>query len=241
MQRIVMLFATGEFLSKALLAALFAFLAVMKMASINERLVAWDRGRGFEKHVDLCADIAGLAFLILLLVMTSTRLKPNRTAGGWEPRISALIGSFLSFALVALPQAELGLTWRAAGVVLVAVGTVLSILVLARLGRSFSIVPQARRLVTTGPYAYVRHPLYLCEQIAIIGVAVVHFSALAVLILIIQWLFQLRRMANEERLLRTIFPEYPAYASQTPRVFPRVFRLPQKDVGTALRQERATF
>jgi protein-S-isoprenylcysteine O-methyltransferase Ste14 len=102
---------------------------------------------------------------------------------------------------------------------------VLSILVLVRLGRSFSIVPQARRLVTTGPYAYVRHPLYLSEEIAIIGVVVVHFSALAVLILIVQWMFQLRRMVNEERLLRAHFPEYDSYATATPRIIP--LSLPQ--------------
>lgn len=220
MKRIVWLSATGEFLSKAALVALFAFLAVMKFASINARMTAWDPSYDFENYVDLCADVAGLGFLILLLVLTTTRLKPNRTAEGWEPRISALIGSFLSFALVALPQAEFAPAWRAAGVVLIAVGMVLSILVLARLGRSFSIVPQARRLVTTGPYACVRHPLYLCEEIAVVGVAVVHFSALAALILIVQWLFQLRRMANEERLLRDHFPEYAYYAAVTPRILP---------------------
>ena len=220
MKRIMMLSTTGEFLGKAALVSLFAFLAVLKLTSLNGRLAAWDQSHGAEKYVDLSSDVAGLGFMVLLLVLTTTRLRPSRTAEGWEPRISALIGSFLSFALVALPQAELGPAWRAAGVVLVAVGMVLSILVLARLGRSFSIVPQARRLVTTGPYAYVRHPLYLCEEIAIIGVAVVHFSALAVLILIIQWIFQLRRMVNEERLLRAHFPEYASYASDTPRIVP---------------------
>jgi len=220
MKRITMLSTAGEFVGKAALVTLFAFLAVMKVASINGRLAVWNQGQGFEKYVDLSADVAGLGFLVLLVVLTTTRLRPNRTAEGWEPRISALIGSFLSFALVALPPADLGPAWRAAGVVLIAVGMVLSILVLARLGRSFSIVPQARRLVTTGPYAYVRHPLYLCEEIAIIGVAVVHFSALAVLILVIQWIFQLRRMANEERLLQTHFPEYASYAAVTPRITP---------------------
>ena len=220
MKRIMMLSTTGEFLGKAALVTIFTFLAVLKLASINGRIAAWDQSHGAEKYVDLSADVAGLGFLILLLMLTTTRLRPNRTAEGWEPRISALVGSFLSFSLVALPQAELGPAWRATGVILIAVGMVLSILVLARLGRSFSIVPQARRLVTTGPYAYVRHPLCLCEEIAIVGVAVVHFSALAVLILVIQWIFQLRRMVNEERLLRSHFPEYASYATATPRIIP---------------------
>jgi protein-S-isoprenylcysteine O-methyltransferase Ste14 len=39
------------------------------------------------------------------------------------------------------------------------------------LGRSISILPQARQLVTSGPYAFVRHPLYLGEMTAMLGIA----------------------------------------------------------------------
>lgn len=239
MKRSMMLSTAGEFLGKAALVTLFAFVAVLKLASINRRLAAWDESHGAEQYVDLSADVAGLVFMVLLLVLTTTRLRPNRTAGGWEPRITALIGAFLSFALVALPPADLGPAWRAAGVILIAVGTVLSILVLARLGRSFSIVPQARQLVTTGPYAYVRHPLYLCEEIAVIGAALVHFSALAVLILVVQWIFQLRRMVNEERLLKTHFPEYASYAATTPRIIPWPRRGARARVGWTMPPTRS--
>ena len=222
MNQVLRLVTSGEFLGKGALLVVFTGIAGLKSLSITARIASWGQAAGAEKYIDLAADLAGLGFLILLLLLTLTRLNPKQTAAGWEPRVSALLGSFLSFSLVALPPAEFGPAWRAAGVVLIAVGSALSIYVLARLGRSFSIVPQARRLVTTGPYAMVRHPLYLCEEIAIIGVVLLHLSPLAILIGATQWIFQLRRMANEERLLSASFPEYAAYAARTPRVIPRL-------------------
>jgi protein-S-isoprenylcysteine O-methyltransferase Ste14 len=57
----------------------------------------------------------------------------------------------------------------------------------------------------------------------VLGIALTHLSIEAVLIVIVQWLFQLRRMTNEEKVLRAAFPEYDAYAKRTPKVIPRLF------------------
>ena len=48
--------------------------------------------------------------------------------------------------------------------------SVLGVLTLSFLGRSFSVMPEARRLVTTGPYSIVRHPLYLFELLGVVGI-----------------------------------------------------------------------
>jgi len=114
---------------------------------------------------------------------------------------------------------------------MVIAGWMLSAYVLIGLGRAFSIMAQARRLVTTGPYAIVRHPLYLSEEIAMIGIALRHWSPGAALIVCVQWLFQLRRMTNEESVLRSTFPEYAVYATRTPKVIPRLF--PRFSLGHA--------
>jgi hypothetical protein len=50
------------------------------------------------------------------------------------------------------------------------ISEVLIVYTLPSLGWSFSLVPQARTLVTSGPYAIVRHPLYLVEETAIAGI-----------------------------------------------------------------------
>ena len=88
---------------------------------------------------------------------------------------------------------------------------------LLSLGRSFSLIPQARGLVTSGPYAIVRHPLYLVEEAAIGGV-LLHYAGFAALtFLVLHVAVQIRRIHFEEEILQKTFLEYAAYARQTPR------------------------
>jgi apolipoprotein N-acyltransferase len=97
-----------------------------------------------------------------------------------------------------------------------------SALVLWRLGKSFSILPEARKLVTGGPYAYVRHPLYSVEIITILGTAL-QFAApwswiIAVIVVVLLWI----RSHFEEQVLEQTFPEYAAYRARTKRFIPGV-------------------
>jgi protein-S-isoprenylcysteine O-methyltransferase Ste14 len=216
--------SAGEVLGKAILLAVFGVFAALKALAIKSQLGSWEPGQVVEKYIELAAQFASLAFLVLLLSLTLLRFRPQGTAGGWEPRVSALMGTFLSLSLVALPMADLGPVLRVVAIALVLAGWLSSIYVLAWLGRSFSIMAQARRLVTRGPYRVVRHPLYVCEEIATIGMVLLCLSPMAVLIAAVQWMFQLRRMTNEERVLRASFPEYADYAAKTPKIIPRLFR-----------------
>src|SRR5258708_1311431 len=54
------------------------------------------------------AIIANVMFLSLVASTTLTRLTPIQKARGIQPRIAALLGTFLSIALALLPKAELG-------------------------------------------------------------------------------------------------------------------------------------
>jgi protein-S-isoprenylcysteine O-methyltransferase Ste14 len=102
------------------------------------------------------------------------------------------------------------------------VGTSLSFVVLRWLGKSFSIFAEARRLVTEGPYRIVRHPLYLCEGVALVGVTLQVLSPLAVLMAIAIVMVQCRRMINEEAILQAAFPEYRVYAANTSFLIPKL-------------------
>lgn len=55
------------------------------------------------------------------------------------------------------------------GVALVVGGCLFAGASLLALGRSFGVFPARRALVTHGPYAWVRHPVYLGELIALLG------------------------------------------------------------------------
>jgi protein-S-isoprenylcysteine O-methyltransferase Ste14 len=88
------------------------------------------------------------------------------------------------------------------------------------LGRCFGILPEARGLVTRGPYRLVRHPVYLGELGVcaglVIGAPTIWNIACAALILAAQ----IVRMGLEERALEAEFPEYAAYARRTSRIVP---------------------
>ena len=172
--------------------------------------------------LDFGSQLAGLAFMMLIIFMTLVRLKPLRAAEGWEPRFSAFMGTFLTFLLPFLPQTQVSPALQTISIVLMVCGFSLSIWVLRWLGRSLSVTAQARRLIVQGPYAIVRHPLYLTEGIAVIGLILNHFSLEALLLGAIQWGFQLRRMTNEEKVLRSTFSEYANYAIKTPKLVPRL-------------------
>jgi protein-S-isoprenylcysteine O-methyltransferase Ste14 len=89
------------------------------------------------------------------------------------------------------------------------------------LGRAFSVLPEARRLVTRGPYAVIRHPVYLGEIGACCGLAVASPSLANTILLAALIAAQSIRMGLEERALSQAFPEYRAYALRTPRLIPR--------------------
>lgn len=183
---------------------------------------------GAERHgsdhlfLNIAARASSALFVALAAATTLTRLPPVRKAAGLEPRIAAVLGTFLLTALAMLPRQELPPIALGLSSTLIIAGMLTSFVVLRWLGRAFSIMAEARRLVTHGPYSFVRHPLYVCEELAVIGTFIQVISPLAVIILILHGVFQIRRMLHEERVLTTSFPEYEQYARQTPRLIPAV-------------------
>jgi protein-S-isoprenylcysteine O-methyltransferase Ste14 len=164
-----------------------------------------------------------IAYLVVIAATVVARMRPARKARGAEPRISALIGTFLLTAVMLFPRRELSLSADMVSTVLTLAGSTFAIVVLTQLRASFSIMAEARQLVTIGVYRLVRHPLYLAEEIAAIGVMMQFFSPWTALILVIQIGFQLRRMRNEEVILAEIFPEYLAYRERTARLVPGIY------------------
>jgi protein-S-isoprenylcysteine O-methyltransferase Ste14 len=164
-----------------------------------------------------------LLFFVLAALLALIRMRPLGKAPRLQPRLSALAGSFLLLSVVLFPRHDLsiGLNLLSAGLILL--GHLLAVYALASLGRSFSIMAEARRLVIDGPYALVRHPLYVAEEIAVIGLFLQHASFWTALLVVAHFAFQLQRMRNEEQILRETFPAYAAYAARTQRLIPGVY------------------
>jgi protein-S-isoprenylcysteine O-methyltransferase Ste14 len=171
----------------------------------------------------LAARISLLIFLGLLIFFHTIRSRPVSRASGWEPKISAVLGLTLGNVLLLLDRSTPSPMLDLASTLLLLLGNYLCVVVLLHLGRSVSIMAEARKLVTSGPYRVIRHPLYLAEQIAIVGIFLQFMSWQAALVLLLHFVFQVRRMLNEERILTETFPQYREYAARTSRLIPGVW------------------
>ncbi len=102
------------------------------------------------------------------------------------------------------------------GLVLALIG--LGGIVLARytLGRSFSVTPQARALVTTGIYSRIRNPIYVSGMVVFIGVLLMVRRPYLWLALFVIAVAQIIRAREEARVLEAKFGDaYREYRART--------------------------
>jgi protein-S-isoprenylcysteine O-methyltransferase Ste14 len=162
---------------------------------------------------------------IALLVHRAPKAEDRRVT----MRIVAITASFL-LVVVALffplgPELYTpakALLWAALGTSVCGMALVLSSI--ATLRGNFSIMPEVRELVVSGPYRLVRHPIYLAE-LMITSAGVVAYPrvvlALAELLLVA---LQVVRIAAEERLLDSSFSAFDEFARATPfRLLPGIW------------------
>ena len=110
--------------------------------------------------------------------------------------------------------------WPTAGLVLVTIAAFLSLASLLSLGRSFGIRPALRRLVTRGPYRFVRHPIYLSDILGDVGYNLQEWNIGTLLLVLVGWISLLYRIRAEERVLSGD-AGWHSYADRVPyRLFP---------------------
>jgi protein-S-isoprenylcysteine O-methyltransferase Ste14 len=116
-----------------------------------------------------------------------------------------------------------------AGIVLFAAGLTTMFWSQQAMGRSWRIgVPEERtELVTGGPFALVRNPIYTAMIAAVVGLALLAPNPLSVAAIVglIAGLEIQVRLAEEPQLLRSHGDDYAAYASRVGRFVPRMGRL----------------
>ena len=142
-------------------------------------------------------------------------MKPARLSGVVRLLIVAPLIVLIPLMVIAGLRGTWGIE-RITGLLLSLVG--LAGLTVARinLGDSFSIAPEARKLVTHGVYSRIRHPVYVFGVLLIAGMALYLPLPYVFLLLVAVVPMQIIRAREENRLLEQTFgDEYRSYRRQT--------------------------
>lgn len=181
--------------------------------------------RGFGDLLFLVQQALALAYFTMLIVLYTVRLPRRGTDHRAYVIFIAFSGTFAAIAASFLPGGTRRDALLPVADVLATLGLAYSVWGLAYLRRSFSIIPEARRLVSGGPYGVSRHPVYLGEVVTAIGVNLATAGWLSALAVAYFIACELLRIRWEERVLERAFPnDYPTYAGRVPRYLPNPFR-----------------
>ena len=180
-------------------------------------------GASFSDWSAVLSRCCMIVFFVTLGWLMLTRPAPSARREGAVPTIIAFSGTYSVWLIPFLPAGEISPTWQMASAIVSLIGCVSIVYAVLYLGKSFSIAPQARKLVVGGPYRFVRHPLYIAEELAVIGVLIQCHWPVALMFLARHFGLQMRRIDYEESLLRAVFPDYAIYASRTARLIPGVW------------------
>jgi protein-S-isoprenylcysteine O-methyltransferase Ste14 len=170
----------------------------------------------------------------LYWLLAALRNKATRRREPLGSRLAHVLPLAIGGALLAWPdRPRHAMAWRlwplsslaeGIGVALVIAGLAFAVWARVHLGRNWSgavTVKQDHELVRTGPYAWVRHPIYTGLITALLGVTIASGTVHAALGLAIIVLSLLRKSRVEEAFMRATFPgEYPRYSEQVPALIP---------------------
>jgi protein-S-isoprenylcysteine O-methyltransferase Ste14 len=172
----------------------------------------------------LVVSVAWIVFWIYWLASAAS--SKESVSGGWRGRLAGvsaigvfLIAGVLRDGTLAVHNVVLG----AVGAVLFACGLGLAVWARVHLGNNWG-MPTSQRvepeLVISGPYRFVRHPIYTGLLTAMLGTALVdNLIGLIVVAVLVAYFYYCGTV--EERNLTATFPTaYPEYKSRTKMLIP---------------------
>jgi protein-S-isoprenylcysteine O-methyltransferase Ste14 len=180
---------------------------------------------------------AGLALFGVLVMVTGKGGGPQDETGSNRSRLSMLGIAIQVAAFFAVGFGDITISYpptspqalEQAGITLLLVGITCGLFAASKqaLGRNWSIVARTRaehELVTWGPFAYVRHPIYSALFVWMLAMAVAFGHAWGLILGVpLYWIGTILRIREEERLLRAQFgPDYEAYAKRVKRFVPKI-------------------
>jgi protein-S-isoprenylcysteine O-methyltransferase Ste14 len=155
------------------------------------------------------------------------RDEPKAATKNLRARLSAYGVSFFAIAFLQIGQrwhpewfAPQDTPFAPIAILLWLGGTLLTAYAVWHLRYAFSIEPAARRLVTSGPYTFARHPAYTGYFAQYLGMLITLPSVPFALAVTLWAAAMIDRMCLEETLLREAFPEYADYKRRVGALFP---------------------
>jgi protein-S-isoprenylcysteine O-methyltransferase Ste14 len=190
-------------------AILLGWLAFTQVDNVTRNEVLFAASPSWPLAVEVVRDALYGTFILgaAVALVTSKRTRV-RDVRGWVVAAS-LTASFLLVGVGLLPAGPS--VWSPStdvteiGLVITLLGAALALIAFLRLGSNFSIVPEARSLVVTGPYRWIRHPMYFAELLMIAGFAVSGLRVTGVIGVVSVLGLQVYRIRVEERLLSMSF------------------------------------
>ena len=172
----------------------------------------------------LAIGLAWIVFWFYWLAVSAT--SKESVPGGWRTRLTgvSLIGVLvINGALRGAGLAVHSVILGTIGAVLFACGIALAVWARVHLGRNWG-MPMSQRaepeLVTSGPYRFVRHPIYTGLLIAMLGTALVN-NLLGLIVVAVLVAYFYYSGTVEERNLTAVFPQaYPEYKTRTKMLIP---------------------
>jgi protein-S-isoprenylcysteine O-methyltransferase Ste14 len=176
------------------------------------------------------------AFLIYWIAAATRVKKTARRKGRWigiVARLCIIAGIFFAFRLRVshgVPLARIGFRAYPAimltGLLICALGFALATWARVYIGRNWGMpmsLKQDPELVTSGPYRYIRHPIYSGFLLAAFG-SIFSVGVVWVIPFCIFGAYFIYSSYREERLMAEQFPQtYPAYKKRTKRLIPFIF------------------
>jgi protein-S-isoprenylcysteine O-methyltransferase Ste14 len=131
-------------------------------------------------------------------------------------RIRVPLGFLLAIAYIVLAKP----TWMS-----IAIGTVVAFIGIALRAAASGHVKKNAELTKTGPYAYVRNPLYAGSIVIAAGFAIAALSTWIIVIFALMFVaIYVPVIRGEEAFLRKTFNDFDDYCARVPRLVPRFTR-----------------
>ncbi|HZZ16599.1 MAG TPA: isoprenylcysteine carboxylmethyltransferase family protein [Candidatus Sulfotelmatobacter sp.] len=182
----------------------------------------------------ICSDL----WMVLGIIWLVTSLRTKQTQERVDVGSRLIYGIPVVLAFYLMFANDMPMAWLRSRIVADNLGVVIAGITLTGLGIAFAVwarfyigqnwssavsIKVGHQLVRTGPYAWVRHPIYSGLLLAMIGTALALRESRGLIAIVVLWLaFWVKSRMEERLMLKAFGPEYKNYSRSTGALVPRL-------------------